>query len=172
MSGLIHIYTGEGKGKTTAAMGLAIRAAGSGKRVLIAQFLKNAGSCELKILRQIKEIELYSYNKKIKFIKYMSDEEKLQTAIDTKAYFDRVIEKSFDKDVLIMDEFMAAYNYEMLDRERSVAFLKNKPEQLEVVLTGRNAPAEVRELADYISNIQKERHPFDKGIAARRGIEL
>ena len=102
----------------------------------------------------------------------MSDEEKLQTAIDTKAYFDRVIEKSFDKDVLIMDEFMAAYNYEMLDRERSVAFLKNKPEQLEVVLTGRNAPAEVRELADYISNIQKERHPFDKGIAARRGIEL
>ena len=157
--GVIHIYTGDGKGKTTASMGLAARAAGTGLKVLICQFLKDDRTGELNVLE-------------IKFIKYMTEEEVAQNKKDHQEYFNKVVAAAQDKDLLIMDEFMAAYNYYMIEKAPALEFLRNKPEKLEVVLTGRDAPDEIRELAAYITNMTKIRHPYDMGLSARKGIEL
>ena len=142
--GLIHIYCGDGKGKTTAALGLAIRCAGHGNHVLIVQFLKSRPTGELKSLTLIPGIELMRGKETKKFTFQMTAEEKAQVLVEHLALF--------DKDIL-------------------VDFLKGKPAELEVVLTGRNPAAELVELADYVSEICKRKHPFEKGIAARTGIE-
>lgn len=171
--GLIHIYCGDGKGKTSAAVGLAVRAAGTGMRVLVVRFMKNEHSGEIKALEYIPGIELIHPEKTFGFMKYLSEEEKAEFYRISEALWDRtekaVQEKSYD--VLVVDEFMAAYGYGLIPREKAVRFLKNKPEGLEVVLTGRNPAEEILELADYVSEIRKEKHPFDRGIPARKGIE-
>ena len=170
--GVIHIYTGDGKGKTTASMGLAARAAGTGLKVLICQFLKDDRTGELNVLEKSDNIEIISYPHKIKFIKYMTEEEVAQNKKDHQEYFNKVVAAAQDKDLLIMDEFMAAYNYDMIEKAPALEFLRNKPEKLEVVLTGRDAPDEIRELAAYITNMTKIRHPYDMRLSARKGIEL
>lgn len=171
--GLIHIYCGDGKGKTTAATGLAVRACGSGMKVLFVRFLKNENSAELCVLDQIPGIEVIHLPHSYGFYQKQTDVQKNETK---KMYVNlwqsavsRVREESFD--MLIMDEFMAADRYDLIPHEEAVAFLKEKPEGLEVVLTGRNPSEDLIELADYVSEIQKVKHPYDSGIHARRGIE-
>jgi len=144
--GLIHIYCGDGKGKTTAAIGLSIRAAGSGKRVLFVQFLKKSETSELNILENMRGVTVLRPN---------GGEEWM----DRKA------------DLLVLDEAIGAYNKEVIDRVRLLKFLHEKPEELEVVMTGRNPAEELIDLADYVSEIKKVKHPFDKGVRARIGIE-
>ena len=155
---LLHIYCGDGKGKTTAATGLAVRAAGSSMRVLFARFLKNEFSGELKILDQIPEIEVLHLEKSYGFFKTLWNT--IQRKISTGDY-----------DMLVIDEFMAAYRYGLIPNEEAVQFLKDRPDNLEVVLTGRDPSDELLELADYISEVKMVRHPFEKGIRARKGIE-
>ncbi len=173
MSGLIHIYTGEGKGKTTAAIGLAVRCAGSGEQVVFCQFLKDNQSSELAILRQIPEITLVQGEPNHVFYKNMTDAQKAAAALVCRELLERAITAAAARNarLLVLDEAVAAYNHQMLDGERLLAFLREKPAELEVVLTGRNPAPELIALADYVSEVKKLKHPFDRGIPARRGIE-
>lgn len=170
----IHIYCGDGKGKSTAAMGLALRAAGSGKKVVVTQFLKDGSSSELKILRTLPNVTVLTCQRQFGFFWNMTEDQKKEAAAAYQQLFEEAV-KTAEKEeafLLVMDEFMAAYRHEMIDREQALAFLKNRPEGLEVALTGRDPAPELLELADYVSEIRKIKHPFDEGIAARRGIEL
>lgn len=170
----IHIYCGDGKGKSTAAMGLTVRAAGSGKKVILTQFLKNASSSEFKILEQIPQVKIFRCTKNFGFLWNMSEEKKAEAQKAYTDLFEQVTKAAVEEEafLLVMDEFMAAYNFGMLHKEKALKFLKEKPEHLEVVLTGRDPAPELVELADYVSEICKRKHPFDQGIPARKGIEM
>lgn len=171
--GLIHIYCGDGKGKTTAAMGLAVRAAGRDKKVLITQFLKDNTSGEIGVLESIKNITVIKGNPVTKFFKFMSPEEQNITKIEHIERFENVIKKAVSEnyDILIMDEIIAGMNLELISLDKVIDFLKNKPENLEVVMTGRNPDERLIELADYVSEIKAVKHPYEKGITSRIGIE-
>ena len=171
--GLIHIYCGDGKGKTSAATGLAVRAAGCGKQVLFARFLKNEDSGELEILDRIPEIHVIHLERSFGFYRTLTEEEQAEVRQMYEALWQDIVQKAETDvyDVLVMDEFMAAYNYGLIGHDAAFAFLREKPERLEVVLTGRDPDEALVELADYVSEIRKVKHPFDRGIRARRGIE-
>ncbi|MCM1314780.1 MAG: cob(I)yrinic acid a,c-diamide adenosyltransferase [Prevotella sp.] len=164
---ILHIYHGNGKGKTTAAVGLAIRAAGAGLNVMFMQFLKNGNSSENEILKQIKNINICCCDVCNKFTFRMNDTEK---KFVTEKHND-MINRAFRSyaDIIILDEFLDAYNKNMIDRKISGNMILS--DQREIILTGRN-PAEIfLEKADYISEINAIRHPYEKGITARKGIE-
>lgn len=171
--GLIHIYCGDGKGKTSAATGLAVRAAGCGMRVLFARFLKNETSGELKVLDEVPGITVVHLERSYGFFNTLSESEREEVRQMYgelwRTILDVVAEDSYD--VLVMDEFMAAYNHGLIPHGEAREFLKKKPESLEVVLTGREPDERLVELADYVSEIRKVKHPYDRGIRARRGIE-
>ena len=171
--GLIHIYCGDGKGKTSAATGLAVRAAGCGKQVLFARFLKNEESGELEILDRIPEIHVIHLERSYGFYRTLTEEERAEVRQMYEALWQDIVQKAETDvyDVLVMDEFMAAYNYGLIGHDAAFAFLREKPVRLEVVLTGRDPDEDLVELADYVSEIRKVKHPFDRGIRARRGIE-
>lgn len=173
MRGLIHIYTGDGKGKTTAAIGLSIRCAGSGGEVLFSQFIKNNHSNELNILKQISNIQVVTTEKTFGFISRLSENERIEAKKVYSSYLYHVFElvKAKNPRMLILDEIIGAYNYNVIEHHMLTDFLINKPEELEVVMTGRNPALELVELADYVSDIKKVKHPFDQGINARIGIE-
>lgn len=171
--GYVHIYCGDGKGKTTAAIGLAVRAAGRGMKVLIVRFLKTEDSGEVSILRQIPGIEVVPCEKNFGFTFHMTEEKKREASdwygqMLEKACI-RAVEENFD--LVIFDEIIAACNTGLTKEEKLEEFLKNRPEKMELVLTGRNPSARLKKMADYISEIHAEKHPFEKGIGARMGIE-
>lgn len=172
--GLIHIYCGDGKGKTSAAIGLAVRAAGCGKKILFARFLKNEESGELNVLDTVPEISVIHLDRSYGFFNILSDGEKKAVRQMYGELWRSILKMIRDGvyDILVMDEFMAAYRYGLIPREEALAFLREKPECLEVVLTGRDPDEKLVELADYVSEIRKVKHPFDRGIRARRGIEF
>lgn len=171
--GLIHIYCGDGKGKTTAAIGLAVRCSGHGNHVLLVQFLKSRPTGELKSLALLPNIEVMRGKETKKFTFQMNDEEKAQVKGEHLALFAKVKQKCADEhiDLLILDEVIGACNTGVFDKDVLVDFLRHKPRQMEVVLTGRNPAPELLELADYVSEICKRKHPFERGIPARTGIE-
>lgn len=169
--GLVHIYCGDGKGKTSAAIGLAIRAAGRGKRIVIARFLKNDDSGEVDILRRIPEITLLPCEKNFGFVSRMDEETKRQAAACNLGLFERASMLAEDADMVVFDEIMAAVRYGMIPESRVLDFLAGRPERLEVVMTGRNPSEKLLAAADYVSEIVKRKHPFDHGIPARIGIE-
>lgn len=170
---MIHIYCGDGKGKTTAAIGLAVRAAGCGMKVLFARFLKNEDSGELRVLDSVPEIEVLHLKRSYGFFNTLSEETKAEVRQMYGELWDRIRKKvsGGQFQMLVIDEFMAAYRYELIDRVDAIEFLEGKPEALEVVLTGRDPSLKLISLADYVSEIQKVKHPFDQGILARRGVE-
>ena len=170
---MIHIYCGDGKGKTTAALGLAVRAAGRGKRVLIARFLKNEDSGEVAVLREIPGVSVMPCEKCFGFTFRMNEAEKAEAS----AYYQELFEKTvriareIGADLLILDEILGACNTGMVDKAALEAFLKKKEPAAEVVLTGRNPWENVLELADYVTDMQAVKHPYQMGVGAREGIE-
>ncbi|MDO4476256.1 MAG: cob(I)yrinic acid a,c-diamide adenosyltransferase [Lachnospiraceae bacterium] len=172
-TGLVHIYCGNGKGKTTTGMGLCVRAAGYGYPVLIYQFMKDNGTSERKILEQVPNIKIVDGPDKIKFSFAMTEEEKKQERIFNDEQFERVTQMAVQGNyrVLFMDETVYAIRAGLLDEDKVLQFLKNKPEDLEVILTGQDPSDRLIEAADYVSEIRKIRHPFDDGVPARVGIE-
>ncbi len=172
-SGLIHCYTGDGKGKSTAAVGLALRVAGSGKKVLFSQFLKDGSSSELAVLRELPGVLCRSMDKPQGFYRTLSEAQKQLLQAETRKYFLAVREEAAREavDLLVLDEFMAAYRLSLIDQREATEYLRRKPEKLELVLTGRDAPEEITELCDYVTECRKRKHPYDRGIPARRGIE-
>ena len=170
---LTHIYCGDGKGKTTAAVGLAVRCAGRGNKVLLVQFLKSRDSGELYSLAKLPDIEVMRGKESKKFTFQMNDEEKHALLLEHNKMFDMVLAKvrSGNYALLVLDEVIGAINAKVFDENRLIEFLLNKPENLEVVMSGRNPSARLIELADYVSEVRKVKHPMDRGIMAREGIE-
>lgn len=173
MFGLIHIYCGDGKGKTTAAVGLAVRCAGRGNKVLLVQFLKSRDSGELYSLAKLPDIEVMRGKESKKFTFQMNEEEKHALLIEHNKMFEQVLAKikNGGYSLLILDEAIGALNAKVFEMPKLIEFLRHKPENLEVVLTGRNPAPELVEIADYVSEMRKVKHPMDKGIMAREGIE-
>jgi len=172
--GCIHIYYGNGKGKTTCSVGLAVRAAGSGKKVLFIQFMKTGKSSEIKMLETLPGIEIMEAPRMKKFSFNMNDEEKQEMLDEDNAVLQKIREKvsSEEYDLLVMDETLGSCHKGFLDEALLVDFLKNKPEHLEVVMTGRHPDDTLMALADYVTEMHKVKHPYDKGIMGRRGIEF
>ena len=174
MKSLIHIYCGDGKGKTTASIGLGVRAAGYGMKVVFTQFMKNNSSNELKILEKIDNIHMLFCDKEFGFVWNMTEQEKEDAKKEYTKQFEKAIDYAVKNncDMLIMDEFMSCFELQFIDNNKALEFLRNKPEKLEVVLTGRNPSDELCEIADYITEMKKIKHPFDNGVNARNGIEI
>ncbi|WP_338627312.1 cob(I)yrinic acid a,c-diamide adenosyltransferase [Clostridium baratii] len=173
--GLIHIYCGDGKGKTTAAMGLGMRAAGRSKKVLLTQFLKSNKTGELNSIEKLSEF--FHVVKGVpakKFVWNMNEEEKLEVKKEHTNRFREVTKKAIEEeyDLLILDEIIATINRDFVMLSEVIDFLNNKPTGLEVVMTGRNPKEELIELADYVSEIKAIKHPYNKGIKSRVGIEI
>lgn len=172
-TGLIHLYHGDGKGKTTCAMGLALRCAGHNDPVVIVQFLKDGTSGECRLLAKLENVTLLAVNPVGKFFRAMTAEEQEQTRQAALRTFDAAVKLAVRERarMLVLDEVCAAISLGVLAEAEVIRFLDSKPEGLEVVLTGRSPVQSLLDRADYISEICKRRHPFDKGITAREGIE-
>lgn len=171
--GLVHLYCGDGKGKTTAAMGLALRCAGRGKGVVVAQMLKNGMSGECMGLSKL-GVTVLAANPHNKFSCQMTEQEQHETAGALARTFQAACEYAVRTNarILVIDEVCAAISCGLLDEQAVLDFLDQKPQGLEVVLTGRDPSQRLRDRADYISEVVKRRHPFDRGIMAREDIEL
>ena len=189
MRGLIHIYCGDGKGKTTAALGLALRAVGRGKRVVIARFLKNDDSGEIGPLSRLGGVTLIPCRRSFGFTWNMTPEERAEAA----AYYGGLLEEAWrlacpkeacgketcgreasrgeGADLLILDEALGACSQGMISEKRLLELLDERPEELEVVLTGRNPSEALLARGDYVTRMEAVRHPYERGIGAREGIE-
>lgn len=172
-TGLVHIYFGNGKGKTTTGMGLVVRAAGYGYRVLVYQFMKNNRTSERRILEKVDNITIVNGLDQEKFSFQMTPEEKKERLAFYNSQFKKVTEKAVagDYDVLFLDETIYTISAGLLDEKPVLEFLKNKPDKLEVILTGNTPSQAMIDAADYVSEIKKIKHPFDEGQQSRMGIE-
>ena len=168
---MLHIYCGDGKGKTTCAMGLAARAAGHGRRVVIAQFLKSGNSGERAALGDLPNITCLPVPETMKFVFAMSEQEKAETRTRMTGDFHRAAELAKAADLLVLDELCSAISTGMVPLEEVLTFLDSRPDGLEVVITGRDPAPELQERADYITEMHKIKHPFDRGVNAREGVE-
>ena len=170
--GLVHIYCGDGKGKTTASLGLAVRAAGRGMKVLYVQFFKDGNSSEFKALEKVENITFQPPERKFGFFWTLSEAEKAEAKAFYTAHLQKAMDRCGDYDLLVLDESMSACTTGVVEEGMLLRFLREKPEALEVVLTGRNPSDALCEAADYVTEMCKRKHPFDQGIPAREGIEF
>lgn len=171
--GCLHVYCGDGKGKTTASAGLAVRAAGNGMKVLFCQCMKDGSSSEVEMLKKL-GITYECCTERFGFFWNMTEEQKKKASCAYTGLFESVTQKAEKEayDLLVIDEFMSAYNHGLIDQKKALDFLLHRPKRLEVVLTGRDPGEEILRLADYVTEMRKRKHPFDEGIPARKGIEL
>lgn len=169
-----HIYYGDGKGKTTAAIGLAVRAAGSKMKVLFVQFLKTEFSGERHILSHTENVTLTFCPLELKFTFDMDDKEKAQAAKIFKGIFDSAVTTALTEkyDMVVLDEVFEAINAHMLSESEVYEFITNAPSSMEIVMTGHNPPQKFMDCADYITEFKKIKHPYDRGITDRIGIEF
>ena len=170
--GLIHIYCGDGKGKTTAAVGLSVRAAGCGRKVVFAQFFKDGSSAEIKVLEGLPGVTYVRPERCFGFFWTLNDQEKQEATACYTAHLRRAEELAADADLLVLDEAMSACTNKVICESELLQFLKDKPEKLEVVLTGRDPSPAMVDAADYVTEMRKVKHPFDQGIPARKGVEF
>ncbi|NCB93546.1 MAG: cob(I)yrinic acid a,c-diamide adenosyltransferase [Clostridia bacterium] len=172
-TGYVHIYCGNGKGKTTTGMGLCARAAGYGYRVLIYQFMKNNSTNERKILSQVHNITFVDGLEQEKFSFQMTPEEKASRKTYYEEQFKLVTKKAEDEgfDLLFLDELIYTIRAGLFDENILLDYLSSKPAHLEIILTGQNPSDQLIAKADYVSEICKVKHPFDQGLPARKGIE-
>lgn len=167
--GMIHLYWGEGKGKTTAAMGLALRALGRGQRVTVVQFLKDGTSGELEPLRRL-GAAVFAGKGCGKFVSQMTAGERADTARQNTRHLRDALEQPCD--LLILDEACAAWQLDMVDRGLLRSAVLERPQGREVVLTGREPAPWMAEAAHYSTEMRCHRHPYQQGVAAREGVEF
>lgn len=168
---MVHIYCGDGKGKTTAATGLAIRSVGSGNKVLFVQFLKDGMSSEMGVLNSIDGIECRFYSKQLGFYKSMTEEKKEIARREYQKLLEEAVFETPWYDMIILDEIISTYQYGFVHSQDVLNFIQENGKDKEIILTGRNPARELVELADYVSEIKKIKHPYDQGMMARKGIE-
>ena len=168
---MIHIYTGNGKGKTTAALGLALRAVGAGKKVLMVQFLKDGSSSELKAIRRIKNFEVKVFGKKGFISKNNLTKKDFNLASQGFNFIQKAIE-SKKYDLIILDEINLMINFGLIKVEDLIKLIKKTPSKTELILTGRHASKKLIHLADLVTEMKETKHYFKKGLKARKGIEF
>lgn len=169
MTGLIHIYTGEGKGKTTAAVGLTIRAIGNGLKVLFVQFIKEKFSGEISILSKFPElIEIYKCGTGFVYEeKKINQREKIKICIEEL----KIKIKTKKYDMIVFDELAVAINLGLISKDEAENFLSLVNKDTEIIITGRGAPQWLIDKADLVTEMKNIKHYFEKGISARKGIE-
>lgn len=168
--GCIQIYTGDGKGKTTAAIGLAIRAAGYGMKTYIGQFMKGQHYGELAALRDYPCITIEQYGD----VECVHREEITQKHIDQAQQGLKRTRKAMNSqqyDIIILDEINVAVWFELVTAEEVIELLNERPKNVEMILTGRRAPKAFLEMADLVSDVKEIKHYYNRGIKARTGIE-
>jgi cob(I)alamin adenosyltransferase len=169
MKGYIQVYTGNGKGKTTAALGLALRAAGADKQVYIAQFVKGMPYSEQNILPAIDKITLKQYGRGC-FIYQKPTPEDIETARDGLKEVALILQKG-EHDLVVLDEACIALYYSLFSFDELNEAITNRAAHVEVVVTGRYAPPELVELADLVTEMNEIKHYYTCGVEARKGIE-
>ena len=170
MKGYIQVYTGNGKGKTTAAFGLALRAVGAGMKVFIGQFVKGKTYNEnVAIARHLKNIMVKQYGLGCFIVNTPTDDD-IKAAGKGLDEMRKIIQKG-KYDMVIMDEVNIALYYKLIDIKDLLEIIKNRPEHVELVLTGRYAPQELIDKADLVTEMKEIKHSYRKGIEARKGIE-
>lgn len=170
-TGLVQVYTGDGKGKTSAALGLALRAIGQGLKVYMIQFIKGGFDYgELHAIRQLSNFKLKSFGSG-KFIKEKPPkEEDIGYAREAFELAEKIV-ASGEHDIVILDEVNVALDLELLKVKDVIKLAKNKPKHVELILTGRYAPPEIIEVADLVTEMKEIKHPYRKGMSPRKGIE-
>ena len=169
--GLIQVYTGNGKGKTSAAFGLALRAIGRGLKVYVIQFIKGGFDYgELHVADRLPNFTLKAFGRG-KFITSKPPEKEDVMLASQALKLAREIVKSNEYDVIILDEINVALDLGLIRLQDVVEIIGEKPESVEIVLTGRNAPREIIELADLVTELREVKHPYGRGFQARKGIE-
>ncbi|MEN3041969.1 MAG: cob(I)yrinic acid a,c-diamide adenosyltransferase [Fervidobacterium sp.] len=167
--GYIHVYTGNGKGKTTAALGLALRAICAGKKVYMGQFIKGMKYSELDAVKYLNGFVIEQYGRSC-FIKNSPTQEDIQFAQMGLEKIRQVI-LSGQFDIVILDEINVAVHYKLIKAEQVIEIINQRPENVEIILTGRYAPKQFIEIADLVTNMEEIKHYYQNGIKARKGIE-
>jgi len=166
----IHVYTGDGKGKTAAALGLTLRAVGAGWRVLFGQFLKHGEFSEIKALKKLGEqVTIRQYGSG-RFIKGKPSGKEIEMALAGLSEIMQVMEEE-KYDLIVLDEINVAVHFGLIPLKSINSLLEKRPQDLELVLTGRWAPKEIMERADLVTEVRMIKHYFSKGVPAREGIE-
>lgn len=167
---LIQVYTGNGKGKTTASLGLALRAAGAGLKVFIGQFVKGRDYSELNSLKKIKNIKVEQFGRGC-FIRKKPDRKDIELAKKGLEKIKKIISKTVC-DVVILDEINVALKLKLIKLEDVISLIKNTPKKTELILTGRYAYPKILKMADLVSEMKEVKHYYRKGVKARKGIEF
>ncbi len=173
-NGLVQVYYGTGKGKTTAAIGLGVRAIGNDYKVIMIQFLKNDMTGECRILKDLEPyFKVFHFEKRRGFTWQLTPEEKQELRSETTnaLKFASKVMDTGECDVLILDEVLNSVEAGIISEEELYELICNKSDDVELVLTGRKLPICIAEKADYISHIDDIKHPMEKGRDARAGIE-
>ena len=171
--GFVHICCGTGRGKTTAALGLGMRAAGHGYPVVMVQFLKTAPTGELAFLEGQAQFQVLRFEHPHGFIKNLSEEQlrTLMADMQEALYRVRILIREEACYLLILDEILDAVEKGLIRETEVEELVDSIPESMELVLTGHTAPASLIEKADYVTEMKKIKHPYDQGVRARQGIE-
>ncbi|HOE58105.1 MAG TPA: cob(I)yrinic acid a,c-diamide adenosyltransferase [Bacillota bacterium] len=172
--GLIQVYTGDGKGKTTAALGQGLRSCGRGLKVYMVQFLKGSDTGELHSVEKLNPLfKIFRFEKERGFFWTLSEQEKkeLKEDIDRGFAFIEGVVANNECDVLIIDELLGVLGNKLIKIDQVLKLLKTKPESMEIIITGRNAPKEIIDAADLVTEMREIKHYFKSGIPAREGIE-
>lgn len=168
---MIQIYYGDGKGKTTCAIGAAVRASGAGLKVLIVQFFKSSKSCERTILKDLQNIELYPCPDKIKFTFAMSEGELKEEGERYTSILKEITARQSEFNMIILDEFFTLLDSGLFTADKLSTFLSSIYNEKELILTGHDVGKEFLTLADYVTEFKCIRHPYSNGVKARFGIE-
>ena len=170
--GLVQVYTGNGKGKTSAAFGLALRAIGRGLKVYIIQFIKGGFDYgELYIIDKLPNLKLKAFGQGKFVTQFPPSKRDVEIAKEALELAKKIV-KSGEYDVVILDEVNVAMSLRLIKTEEVINLIKEKPEHVELVLTGRYAPKEIIDIADLVTEMKEIKHPFQKGIPPRKGIEF
>jgi len=169
--GLVQVYTGNGKGKTSAAFGLALRAMGRGLKVYVVQFIKGGFDYgELYIVDKLPNLKLKAFGRGKFVTEKPPRKEDVELAQEALVLAEQVV-KNGEYDIVILDEVNVALNLKLINLDEVLELIKNKPKNVELVLTGRYALKEIIEAADLVTEMKEVKHPFNKGYQARKGIE-
>ncbi len=169
--GYVQIYTGKGKGKTTAALGIITRAVGNNFKVFFCQFMKGTDYGEIKTIEKFETVTHKRYGRGV-FIRkkeFVTEEDKKLARRGYESLKEAIFSEKYD--IVIADEIIGTLKFDLISVDEIKFLIENKPESVELILTGRNAPEELIELADLVTEMKEIKHYFRKGVYARKGIE-
>jgi len=169
--GLVQVYTGNGKGKTSAAFGSVLRAVGRGLRVYVIQFIKGGFDYgELYVVKRIPRLKLAAFGRGKFIMETPPSKKDVQLAREAFEFAKNTVD-SGRYDIVVLDEINVVLSLRMIGVDEVIQLIKNKPKHVELILTGRNAPKEIIEAADLVTEMREVRHPYAHGVPPRKGIE-